>query len=416
MSRQARKRRHRTRRGGSAGAADRRRRSLLAATLIVGVIAAVGYVAHVAAGHPDLQAPRAIGGGTSQVFAADGTRLGFIQSDELRTPVGWSEIPTDLKNATVRSRTSASTKTTASTSPASSVPRSRTWSTARPCRAPPRSRCSWCATSTWAATSTRCKQKIAEAKLAIEYKKDHSKRSILNSYLNDVAYGTVGGQTMIGVQAAARMFFNKPVSHLNLEQAALLAGLPQAPSQYNPLLDPAAARQRRNEVLAKMAELHYISHAQPQRAEHAPLETHRGTFYSRTQEDFFFEYVRELLIQRYGKQDRRTGRAEGLHDDQPATCSAWRAKRSPKSSTSPKTRPRRSSRSTRTTATSRRWPSPRATRSRSTTSPPTATASQARPSRRSTSPTRSRAGSTRTRPIYLSHTLDPGWLAAEPEL
>ena len=82
------------------------------------------------------------------------------------------------------------------------------------------------------------KQKIIEAKLAIDYTEHHSKRSILTSYLNSVPYGTVGGQTATGVQAAARIFFDKPASQLNLEQSALLAGLPQAPSEYNPFLYP----------------------------------------------------------------------------------------------------------------------------------------------------------------------------------
>ena len=99
------------------------------------------------------------------------------------------------------------------------------------------------------------KQKIIEAKLAIEYDKRHDKHSILTNYLNSVSYGTVGGQTAIGVQAAARIFFDKPASQLNLQQSALLAGLPQAPSQYNPFIAGPTARQRRNEVLAKMSEL-----------------------------------------------------------------------------------------------------------------------------------------------------------------
>ena len=144
------------------------------------------------------------------------------------------------------------------------------------------------------------KQKIAEVKLALEYNKDHSKRSILTSYLNSVPYGTVGGQTAIGVLAASRIFFDKPASQLDLEQAALLAGLPQAPSEYNPFLDPAAARQRRNEVLTKMAELHYISPARAAAAERAPLEVHHGDLYSEKREGFFFEYVRQQLVDRYG--------------------------------------------------------------------------------------------------------------------
>ena len=98
--------------------------------------------------------------------------------------------------------------------------------------------------------------------MALDYEKEHTKQFILTEYLNSVPYGTVGGQTAVGVQAAARIFFNKPASQLNLQQAALLAGLPQAPSQYNPFGDPREARRRRNEVLSKMAELHYISRRQ----------------------------------------------------------------------------------------------------------------------------------------------------------
>ncbi len=145
------------------------------------------------------------------------------------------------------------------------------------------------------------KQKIEEAKMALDYEKCRSKKSVLTEYLNSVPYGTVGGQTALGVQAAARVFFNKPASALNLQQSALLAGLPQAPSEYNPFLDATAARKRRNEVLKKMAELHYISAAQATSAEHAPLEVERGSFYSQRREDFFFEYVHELLDRRYGR-------------------------------------------------------------------------------------------------------------------
>ena len=96
--------------------------------------------------------------------------------------------------------------------------------------------------------------------MALEYNKHHSKRSILTSYLNSVPYGTVGGQTAIGVQAAARDL---------LRQAGLAAG-PRSSRRCSPACRrrprsttrssiPTAASERRNEVLAKMAELHYIS-------------------------------------------------------------------------------------------------------------------------------------------------------------
>jgi penicillin-binding protein 1A len=88
---------------------------VLVTALIVGAIAAVGYVLHVAQSAPALGTLRPlVSGGSSQVFAANGTRLGFIQSDQLRSPVSWSEIP-DLKNATVAIEDQRFYKTTAST-------------------------------------------------------------------------------------------------------------------------------------------------------------------------------------------------------------------------------------------------------------------------------------------------------------
>jgi hypothetical protein len=101
------------------------------------------------------------------------------------------------------------------------------------------------------------KRKIREAKLAEELEDRHpgspGKLWIVNKYVNSVPYGTVGGQTAVGIQAAARVFFDKPASRLKLREAALLAGLPQAPSDYNPFFNPARAKARRNDVLKRMA-------------------------------------------------------------------------------------------------------------------------------------------------------------------
>ena len=97
-------------------------------------------------------------------------------------------------------------------------------------------------------------RKIREAKLASELEDEHSKTWILHNYLNTVPYGTVGGRTAIGVEAAAVTFFDKHAKNLTLDESALLAGLPQAPSQYNPFRNPEAAIGRRNEVLRQMAD------------------------------------------------------------------------------------------------------------------------------------------------------------------
>ena len=105
-------------------------------------------------------------------------------------------------------------------------------------------------------------RKIREAKLASELEKKHSKTWILKNYLNDVPFGTVEGRTAIGIEAAAETFFNKHARDLTLPEAALLAGLPQAPSQYNPFRNPRAALQRRAEVLRNMAKNDFITQAQ----------------------------------------------------------------------------------------------------------------------------------------------------------
>jgi penicillin-binding protein 1A len=302
MSRQARQRRRRHHGGGGARFALIAGGTVLTA-VIVAVIVAVAYVLNVAASAtPPNRLHPLVTGGSSQVFASDGTRLGFIQSDELRTPVGWNAIPTNLKNATVaiedqrfykhhgvdvtgifraavKDALSGETLQGASTITMQLMRNLYLGSDKHTLR-----------------------QKIIEAKMALDYEKEHGKRFILTEYLNSVPYGTVGGQTAVGVQAAARIFFNKPASQLDLQQAALLAGLPQAPSQYNPFGNPREARKRRNEVLGKMAELHYISKAVAEQAERAPLEVEHGTFYSQRREDFFFEYVHQLLDKRYGRE------------------------------------------------------------------------------------------------------------------
>src|SRR6201999_543384 len=116
------------------------------------------------------------------------------------------------------------------------------------------------------------KYKIVQAKLATELEDKRSKNWILTQYLNDVPYGTVNGRNAIGVGAAAQMFFDKPVRQLDLAQMALLAGLPQAPSEYNPFLDPSLARWRRSQVLRAMRVNGYITKQQQREANHAPLQ------------------------------------------------------------------------------------------------------------------------------------------------
>jgi penicillin-binding protein 1A len=298
MSVQARKRRrggHRATRfvliGGGA----------IVTTLVIGALAAIAYVAHVADSAPSTAGLRArVSGGSSEVFAADGTRLGTIQSDEPRSPVGWQDIPGPLKNATVAIEDQRFYKNDGVDLTGIFRAAVKDVLHGAPVQGASTITMQLMRNLYLGGDQRTLRQKIIEAAMAIEYSKEHSKHSILTSYLNSVPYGTVGGQTAVGVQAAARIFFGKPVWQLDLEQSALLAGLPQAPSQYNPFLYPSQAKERRNEVLRKMAELHYLNDEQAAAAEAAPLEVHHGDFYSQRSEPFFFEYVREQLIHRYG--------------------------------------------------------------------------------------------------------------------
>lgn len=106
-----------------------------------------------------------------------------------------------------------------------------------------------------AATAVTPSRKLQEMRYAIEVEKELTKAQILNNYLN-ISYFGAGAY---GAEAAALRFFSKPASDLTLSQAALLAGLVQSPTVYDPTVDPAAAEARRNVVLDRMLELGYIT-------------------------------------------------------------------------------------------------------------------------------------------------------------
>ncbi|PWI57603.1 transglycosylase domain-containing protein [Sulfoacidibacillus thermotolerans] len=118
--------------------------------------------------------------------------------------------------------------------------------------------------------------KLEELLLAIQISREYSKNQILDMYFNHVYFGN--GATGIA-QAAYTYFSLKPnqMDRMTLPQSALLAGLPQAPSLYDPLVNPKLALQRRNEVLQRMEEQHYISYAKMVQAQKAPLELHPST-------------------------------------------------------------------------------------------------------------------------------------------
>jgi penicillin-binding protein 1A len=146
-------------------------------------------------------------------------------------------------------------------------------------------------------------RKLTEACLALKLADRWSKRRILQEYLNTVFYG----HRAYGVQAAAETYFARPASRLRLTQAALLAGLPQAPSVYDPLRNPKAARARRNLVLRSLRSVGAISPAKLRRALARPLGLHRGHRYLSVKAPAFFDRVERELRRSYGPTVVRRG-------------------------------------------------------------------------------------------------------------
>ena len=301
MSRRERQRRRRRNRGSPLFRAFALTGVLVVSAVVVGLLAVAGWVVNVAQSAPDLstlkpQTP----GSPSQVFAANGTSLGYIWSPDVHNEVAGTKIPQIVKEATIaiedrrfyqhgaldyQGIVRAAIKDAfngSSLQGASTL----TMQLVDNVYLPQKLR-----------DQRDLKYKIIQAKLAEQLESKHSKNWVLDSYLNDVPYGTVGGQTAYGVGAASKMFFDKPVQKLTLAQAALLAGLPQAPSQYNPFIDSGAARRRRAEVLQAMVTAGYITQAQANAAARKRLEVKKDNAYEVRQQPYVFDYIQQQVAQ-----------------------------------------------------------------------------------------------------------------------
>jgi penicillin-binding protein 1A len=135
------------------------------------------------------------------------------------------------------------------------------------------------------------RRKAREALLARRIEQRWSKREILEVYTSFVFLG----QGAYGMAAGAKAFFDRPVGELDLAQAALLAGLIQAPSRLDPFHHPDAARDRRNEILARMARAHLIDEATRVAAAATPIDVRRPRPSYGTRVGWYTEAVRQLV-------------------------------------------------------------------------------------------------------------------------
>ena len=310
------RRRHRRSRGSV-----RRKLLVVFGVLFAMVLLAVGglaaWVYSVAQGTPNINHLKPIHqGSNSQIFAADGTRLGYIHSDTLRQPVKSGQIPKLLKEATVAIE-DRNFYEHGGIDPAAIV---------RAAFADVKAGAPVQGGSTITQQLVRnlyiqnpqedIQRKIQEAVMADQLESKHSKQWILTKYLNTASYGTTDGQTAVGVEAAAQTYFAKGAKDLTLPEAALIAGLPQAPSEYNPLQSPQAALQRRNEVLQALAAagLH-----QPQGLRECSAERARprpGLQVPAGQTAVLLRLRPAAADRQVRRQHRPERRPQGLHDDQ----------------------------------------------------------------------------------------------------
>ena len=248
-------------------------------------------------------------GANTKVYAADGTSLGYVQSDILRTPVKLKEIPLGLQRATIAIEDEnfyehdgvdygAIVRAAVANAEAGDVEQGASTITQQLVR-----------NLYIADPEDTVERKLQEADMAMQYEDKYTKNQILDRYLNTATYGTTDGRSAVGVEAASEVFFNKPVKEIGLKEQALLAGLPQAPTDYNPFINPKGATQRRNQVLDAMAEQGYISEAKAEKVKAIPVDSYleRGTRYEQRKQQYFFDFVQDELIERYGLRTVRQG-------------------------------------------------------------------------------------------------------------
>ncbi|WP_432135113.1 MULTISPECIES: transglycosylase domain-containing protein [unclassified Streptomyces] len=147
------------------------------------------------------------------------------------------------------------------------------------------------------ATQQTIGRKIRELKYAIQVEEELGKKKILENYLNITFFG----EQSYGVEAAAQRYFSKHAKDLKLQEAALLAGIVQSPSVYDPINDPKQATLRRNVVLQRMAEVGDVSQAEADAAKKTPLglkvtQPKNGCITAVNGASFFCKYVEKVFL------------------------------------------------------------------------------------------------------------------------
>src|SRR3954465_589833 len=282
---------------------------VLGSMLAIGIVGGALWLMNIYDSAPSLASLRPITKGTiSKVYAADGSLIGVIHSDNIRQPVASGRIPKDLKDATVAIE-DRRFYSHGGIDPSAIIRAG--WEDlvagGKPVEGGSTITQQLVRNLYISHPQETVRRKIIEAHLANDEEDQHSKDWILTQYLNTAPYGTNYGATAIGVEAAAEPYYSKHAEDLTLPEAATIAGLPQAPSQYNPLLNPRAALARRNEVLHAMKQQGRITESEYAQAASQGLDLHPGHKYSRINQPYIFDLVKQELQDRYGVNTAKNG-------------------------------------------------------------------------------------------------------------
>src|SRR4051794_29898687 len=294
---------------------SRKRNPFLVVLLVLGSALAVGalgsgfWLLSVYDSAPSIASLRPISkGAVSKVYAADGSLIGVIHSDNIRQPVSSARIPQDLKDATVAIE-DRRFYSHGGIDPSAIIRAGWEDLTAggKPVEGGSTITQQLVRNLYIEDPKDTLHRKIIEAHLANDEEDQHSKDWILTEYLNTASYGTNNGATAIGVEAAAETYYSEHARDLTLPEAAMVAGLPQAPSQYNPLLNPRAALAQRNEVLHAMEQQGDITASEYQDAVGQGLALNPGQKYTRIRDPYIFDLVKQELQDRYGLNTVQSG-------------------------------------------------------------------------------------------------------------
>ncbi len=243
-------------------------------------------------------------GENSMIYASDGSRMGVIRSDQNRTVIPYARMgkwigdatisiedrrfeehngvdPEGIVRAAMRNAEAGDTVEGASTITQQVVRNLYKEIT----------------------TEKTLSRKAKEATLAMELEEIWTKQKILETYLNVIFFGN----NAYGVEAAAQTYYSKKAINLELHEAAMLAGLPQQPTTYDPFNNPKVAIGRRNDVLRAMFETGRISASEFKEAAAKPLGLKAGAIYKSRRLPYFFDFVEQQLIEQYGAEYIRQG-------------------------------------------------------------------------------------------------------------